>query len=175
MSSKNDPQRTKTNSFTEPDSLPTNQGHMRRASWHGNLELCDREQFNDDSLGTGFESGSEESLLSSVADSSCYNEGTETPEPDNKNIEDIDELHKPRLADFMPTENEAASLSGDANDLIQSRIQEYKSRMMEYLMERAELQITNMEKKFDEKLRTLQRQQSMQPSHISHTPSETFV
>ena len=175
MSSKNDPQRTKTNSFTEPDSLPTNQGHMRRASWHGNLELCDREQFNDDSLGTGFESGSEESLLSSVADSSCYNEGTETPEPDNKNIEDIDELHKPRLADFMPTENEAASLSGDANDLIQSRIQEYKSRMMEYLMERAELQITNMEKKFDKKLRTLQRQQSMQPSHISCTPSETFV
>ena len=113
MSSKNDPQRTKTNSFTEPDSLLTSQGHIRRASWHGNLELCDREQFNDDSLGTGFESGSEESLLSSVADSSCYNEGTETPEPDNKNIENIDELHKPRLVDFMPTENEAASLSGD--------------------------------------------------------------
>ena len=38
--------------------------------------------------------------------------------------------------------------------------------MIECLMERMKLQITNMEKKFDKKIKTLQRQQSMQPSHI---------
>ena len=74
----------------------------------------------------------------------------------------------------MPTENEAASLSGDAKYLIQNRIQEYKSQMMEYLMERAELQVKNVEKNCDKDLKTLQHQQSMQPSHISRTPSETF-
>ena len=41
-------------------------------------------------------------------------------------------------------------------------------------MERMKLQITNMEKKFDKKIKTLQHQQSMQPSHISHIPSETL-
>ena len=46
--------------------------------------------------------------------------------------------------------------------------------MIECVMERMKLQITNMEKKFDKKIKTLQHQQSMEPSHISHIPSETL-
>ena len=47
-------------------------------------------------------------------------------------------------------------------------IQEYKSQMMDYLMERTELQIINMEKKLEEKLKNLQPQCTLHTSVTHH-------
>lgn len=191
----------KTSSNSTTGGRPINLGaksHKRRSSWHGKMD----NRSEDDApptgivnlLENGFESGSDESLNSSVAGSSCYNddyESSESPEPipselnpetDSSGIitpnsldevEDIHAFNNPSLVDFMIGE-ETVSLPPEGK-LIKERIQEYKARMMDYLMLQAEERMSAMEEEYKTKIDNAQRLYHLPGEEKALERSETFV
>ena len=138
-------------------------GHNRRASWHGKMK-----QEDDDSppsgsaypLGSGFDSGSEESLASSIADTSFQNgnEPGDSPEPsaseqNRGNLDKVDYIQdkEPCLSDFMSEDDSA--LPPEMRAIIQERIQQYKTQMMELCMKEAEKKMAIMEQQYMGKMK----------------------
>lgn len=81
-------------------------------------------------------------------------------------VHDMNGFDKPKLSDFTD-DNEEGEVPHETKRLIQERVEDYKSKMMEFFMQQAESQMASLELKYEEKLRSLQNQSSKK--------TETFV
>ena len=126
-------------------------GMHRTASWHGISSMAGNNSYDNEQgagFSTGIDSGSEESLLSCGANSSCSGEQPAKQHLPGKNEDD------------WPAE-------GKAHQALQERMQEHKVRMMEFLMDQADAKIANMEKQYQQQILELQKQ--------SHNPNPHLV
>lgn len=131
-----------------------------RASWHG----IEANEIAGPPISKTAWSDSKESLSSVADNNSCHRTGHNLEE-----VYDFNRVQQPKLADFRT----------DATDIadngIHDRIQEYKTKMMEYLMEKAELQMVSMEKEYEKKLQETHYKSSNSSPKINSKSSETFV
>lgn len=132
--------------------------HNHRASWHGNTRNNGGSEGG--MLGDGFNSGSEESLNSSVADSTCsssvFNSTVDSELNDSK------------------TENNSSALTGEMQVMIKEQVQQYKSQMMEVWMKEAEEKMAAMEQSYLQKISSQQKLFHLQSAN-GVDKSETFV
>lgn len=161
--SSSSPLQSRTNSFASPP-------NSRCSSWHTDVEPS-----NTSSLGFW---NSKESLSSVTNSNGCHRN------PSGGGLDqvcDFNGLSHPKISDFVSGEEEKeGGGEKDAEQVVQEKIKDYKSKMMEYLMERAEQQMMSMEKEYERKMQEKFRQQKSLPnllssaSHVQHK-SETFV
>lgn len=179
-------QKTSSNNCPAPMPHPQNdtfsRKHNRRSSWHGKMDETTPPSGPAHPIGEGFDSGSEESLSSSVADSSFHdnvsNVTVDSPVPNDNEQNRLDEVNDSRhdddqLDDF--TGGDDPTLPAEMKAIIQQRLQQYKAQMMEALMREAEEKIAAMEKNYANKM------SSNMLYHLPASPaksldrSETFV
>lgn len=127
--------------------------------------MAENASYNDkgSNLSVDFDSGSEESLLSCGGSSCCSEPATTSAH--------LKEAHNTKNGESQDME---------ARQAAQERMQEYKVRMMEFLMDRADAKIAIMEKQYQQQVTELH--QASQPLNLQHIPSdqpatqpETFV
>lgn len=136
----------------------------RTASWHGISSIAENSSYScsdgqEASLSAGFDSGSEESLLSVGGSSICSEQAAKRSSGKTQN-EDSEE--------------------SKACQAVQERVQEYKVRMMEFLMDRADAKIAAMEKQYQQRISELQQEDgTLNLQHLPSNPvtkqAETFV
>ena len=135
--------------------------------------------------GSGFDSGSDESLTSSLADSSvCDGFGTVGESPKStitqqNRLDQINDVHQEegeeQVKDFTGVVDDDSALPVDMKAIIQDRVQQYKDQMMELWMREAEEKIAGLEQEYIKKMNS-QKLYHL-PSNQMKGPdrSETFV
>ncbi len=171
-------QKTSSSSVVKTGPVPGNDTftrHHRRASWHGKMKQEDDSPPSGPAypMGAGFETGSEESLSSSVADSSCYDGFDETSKIEEGRLDQINDVQdNDHMNDFTTATEHDSALPNEMRAIIQERVQQYKSQMMEIWMKEAEEKIVAMEQDYMKKMNT---QKLYHLSTSSEKGPETFV
>ena len=165
-------QKTSSNGIGPQPTMDTfTRHHNRRASWHGKMKQDETD--NPPSgpaypLGSGFESGSEESLSSSVADSTYCDDATESGILEEQHTDQVQDNELDAFAD----KDDSAVLPVEMKAIIQERVQQYKSQMMELWMKEAEEKIAAMEQDY---MRKMNNQKLFHLSSNGEKGPETFV
>ena len=129
-------------------------------------------------IGEGLDSGSDESLSSSVANNSYHDDVTGDSHVPNDNENRLDEVNDSCHDDDQSDDivgGDDPTLPTEMKAIIQQRLEQYKAQMMEALMKEAEEKIAAMEKDYASKMGSnmLYHLPASPAKSLDH--SETFV